>query len=874
MSEKFDWQAEDDVVWEDLPADKEVHQTSRKRRRWPILLLIILLLAGATAVILRQVNRRVETNSEAMRADILSSRNLLQIAQAEQDEELFFSILSGRDSDWTAAQQDLFQAGLLQDRTPFGLQSQTDRHTALAAEDDSLNITFSPDMLQAEMISEQPFTISIGSGLTDTVKLQETSVYRLGRERWLLAPPESDFWGSRESLQGARLRISFPERDMDLVSRLLPDLERKLDEMCRTLVDIECPTGRPVDIQFSTDPASLVATTLPQAARQINNTLRVTLPAPTLVGIPIDEAGYQALFRGYASQLVTALISRLVGYTCCQQLPFYQALVDYQLDQLSLKPWPVTAANYEQIRDERMQLTDLAELWRSEDPDDLLDEEGWRVYTMVDYLLKADPTITPAALQRELVGRGSFFGWLNGSFSGQSDSANAGLHSDLMRQFWLQAYPQAKQAGSGFSGSPPEQDLHLICVASSEEDPGVQISKLLRYDVIQDTWHEQYNTPNHMFMNPLPGDDKLLLLEVLADEGQWQTGIWRDGRLNLILGPTEEYTVSFGQTDPSGSRLIAFVFPPDGRDADITLFDLTDCREEEGCASQILPGIPIWSPDGSQAVFGDQPNLQLGLLQTAQRTILFDSSAATQNLSLYHADRQTVMGDEPVTMVADLTGIGQGHAPFWLDSETVAYVALANGRFSRPSQEVVYTPAREDNRQTLLSTDDLLQVVPDPASIERLFWIHYVMVHPTDPDKLFVAAFGAWDQQAHIFSYEQSSEEAKHLMNAGHTANHTLSLSPDGRFLVLTGNDVDDPDRRRENALLQVHDLASGDTVPFLTTGADFPPFPTYDWSADGQWLAMMLDHNLVGLYAPQQGVLHLVETSATDCASPSWINR
>jgi hypothetical protein len=139
MSEKFDWQAEDDVVWEDLPADEDTQPTSRRRHRWPILLLIVFLLAGSTAVVLRQVNRRVDTNSQAMHADIVSSHNLLQIAESEQDDELFFSILSGRDSDWTAAQRDLFQAGLLQDRTPFGLHFQTDRNTLLATEDDSLN---------------------------------------------------------------------------------------------------------------------------------------------------------------------------------------------------------------------------------------------------------------------------------------------------------------------------------------------------------------------------------------------------------------------------------------------------------------------------------------------------------------------------------------------------------------------------------------------------------------------------------------------------------------------------------------------------------------------------------------------------------------
>ena len=874
MSGKFDWRAEDDVVWEDLPVDDETQPTSRKRRRWPFLLLIVLLLAGATAVILRQVNRRVETNSQAMRADIVSSHNLLQIAESEQDPELFISVLSGRESEWTAAQSELFNAGLLQDRIPFGLQLQADRVPALAAEDAALDISFSTDMMEAEMITEHPFTIDIGSGLTETVTLQATSVYRLGRERWLLAPPKSGFWGAREMVQGASLQLSVPARDMELASRLLPDLERKLDEMCRTLPDIECPADKQIEIQFSTDPAALAAAALPQAARQTNGALRITLPTPTLVGLPQDEAAYQALFRGYASQMVTALISRFVDYACCRQLPFYQALLDYQLDQLSLKPWPVTTGNYERIRDEQMLLTDLSSLWSSEDPDDLLGEEGWRVYAVVDYLLQADPEISAAALQRELVSRGSFFGWLNGSFAAESDSTNAVLHSDLMRQFWLQAYPEATQAGNGFSGPPPAQDLQFVCRIGSEEGAAGTVSKQFRYDIVNNSWQEEYSTPNILFMNPLPGDDRLLLLEVLAEGGQWHTSVWQDGRVTPILGEAGELSVSFGQTDPSAAGLLAFVFPPGGRDADITFFDLDTCLEETGCTSQILPSIPVWSPDGSQAVFGDQPNSQLGLLQYGQRTILFDPSAATQNLSLYHADRQTLMEGEPVTEVANLNSIGQGRAPFWLDNETVAYIPREEGRFSRPDQEVVFTPVGEDNPQTLISSDDLLEVYPDPAPVERLFWIHYVTVHPTNPNLLFVAAFGAWDQQAHIFSYDHSSGEAKHLLNAGYSANHTLSLSPDGRFLLLTGNDVDDPDRRRENALLQVYDLANDETFPFVIIGADFPPFPSYDWSADGHWLAMMLDDNLAGLYAPRTGALHLVQTTASSCASPSWINR
>ena len=88
MPEKFDWQAEDDDVWNNLPAEEETGKTSGKRRRWPFLLLLVLLMAGASAVILRQVNQRVETNSEAMRTDIESSHNIMQVADEELRQRL------------------------------------------------------------------------------------------------------------------------------------------------------------------------------------------------------------------------------------------------------------------------------------------------------------------------------------------------------------------------------------------------------------------------------------------------------------------------------------------------------------------------------------------------------------------------------------------------------------------------------------------------------------------------------------------------------------------------------------------------------------------------------------------------------------------
>ena len=232
------------------------------------------------------------------------------------------------------------------------------------------------------------------------------------------------------------------------------------------------------------------------------------------------------------------------------------------------------------------------------------------------------------------------------------------------------------------------------------------------------------------------------------------------------------------------------------------------------------------------------------------------------------------MEEEEITAVADLTNIGRGHAPFWLDNETVGFVSLANGRFSRPGQAVEYTPAGQDDPQVLLRMDDLLESMPDPASVERVFWIHYVMVNPADPNILFVLAMSGWDQEAHLFSYDRATGAVQHLMHNNYSADHTLSLSPDGRFQLLTGRKANQPGIEDDNALLLLHDRTLDKTTPFLIRPAGFPPFPTYDWSNDGRWLTMMLDRNLIGLYSPQQDELKLIETPQDNCTSPAWINR
>jgi dipeptidyl aminopeptidase/acylaminoacyl peptidase len=168
----------------------------------------------------------------------------------------------------------------------------------------------------------------------------------------------------------------------------------------------------------------------------------------------------------------------------------------------------------------------------------------------------------------------------------------------------------------------------------------------------------------------------------------------------------------------------------------------------------------------------------------------------------------------------------------------------------------------------LFSLSDMTAEIEGGSSAFRLFWIHYVMVHPDNPDQLFVVVLSTLNRRAYVLTFDRTSNEVRYLMSS--MANHSLGLSPDGRYLILAGTDH----AGEENALLQVYDLTRQETLSFLSPTVDFPPFPTYDWSLDGNWLALLLDDNTLGFFAPDQKQLHLVETPPGDCGTPAWINQ
>ncbi len=357
----FSWHEDEKLGWGQPP--EPVPEPLPRRPAWRRLLLAALLVialgTGATAVY-RQLSQRAAAISSALEEEVRSSHSLLVQAAQQQDGELLATLLSGRDLDWAEAQQLLAQEGLYYDRPGFGLTWLADETTTAVAVADAA-ITLNPELNTAVLVTTQLYAVAIGNGLTQTVALQQTAVYRPGPDRWLMTSPDAEFWGEALTIQTARLKLTYPERDAAVARRLAIDLDDKMAEACRLIV--ECPPDLRLTLNLTTNPEALYTANrrpyaqseesisapfagqytlplLPLASASLN------LPAPTLVGMPQDEAAYRALARGYAARLLSAYMAQHLGWRCCQQAEFFQAALDWQLAQVGLRPSPLRAADY------------------------------------------------------------------------------------------------------------------------------------------------------------------------------------------------------------------------------------------------------------------------------------------------------------------------------------------------------------------------------------------------------------------------------------------------------------------------------------------------------------------------------------------------
>lgn len=343
----FDWKTEESIHWDDPPdVTPEPEKDPQRRRRWLGLLLILgVLLIGGGLATYGFLKQRIDAATEETELDVTASYTVIENAAQARDAELFATFLSGREKAWAQAMEQQVRHGRYLDREAFGLTWQpVDPATAVISQ------TVNPRFNSVELLLEHAYSYPIGNGYTETVRLQQTAVYRRGPDRWLLSPPNEEFWGQTVTKAGYYLTLHYPERDAEIAARLALDLDTWIAAICaRPTFALDCPKDAHLQIEFVTDPASLSSEF--NTTSFVNEEWWLHLPTPGLVGLPQGEAGYDALARGYGMRVAGPVLQRRFGVSGEMGAPaFVQALQAWYFSELALRPYPLTLAEWQALQ--------------------------------------------------------------------------------------------------------------------------------------------------------------------------------------------------------------------------------------------------------------------------------------------------------------------------------------------------------------------------------------------------------------------------------------------------------------------------------------------------------------------------------------------
>ena len=797
MLTDFDWQADEEAVVDD---NRLALSESTARQRWSWRLFIVLLVLG-TAVY-GGLRWRTRQQTEAIINDVLVSHNLVQTAVAGEDVEQLNLVLSGRELNWQEAQQRLLLAGDFADRPTFGLH-------ALAASAQP-TVTLSPDLQEAFVVYDQPYEQPEG----DQVLLQQTAVYRQGSSGWLLSPPLEGFWGATVITTTRYFTLTYPQRD----EALALSLGRDLDKFVVTFLcgnSTECfPPILDLLLQFSTNPQSLAD--IADSTSWLREDGSIILPTPTLVGLPIDEAGYQALYRGYAARILTPVFTRVSDYKCCQHGLMLSALLAKQVSEFGLQPWPLTAADYRQL---------LNVSFASEDPEELLTlgldapERRLQALALVDFLI-AETRLPTIWLRLELLRPGTL---------SLEISLPQVLREDDFVSRWLAFIYQ--QAGYEQSASlvnlPPA--INAACT-------GAQGAVLYRYDVATAVWSQIATVPHlgrETQIWSLPHSEGYLAFQEIWSQFEIEARMtlhYKDVVTILMriaepmFRPVPHYLFT-GQTDPTGRYLLLFDRGPSRYLLRYFLVDFMNCSQGL-CPTVVLFGRPVWSPDGVQLLLAERPSPD-------------DNASLETQLQQLTLMRGAGNGQ-------GLIAVGRGYNPHWLDNDHYLYMRLNEAGVP----EVIQASTADDLPRLWLEAADLLPTIPTSEQPSTLT-ISDIAIY--SPQQAAILATAGLDGATASYLFLWQPPEGPTLV---YHSNYplTMSFAPNGLWLTVT-----EPD-----GLVTLIQTITKTQQQFHS------PQTKPDWAADGQWLLTGRENYLL-LTMPDTGYQQMVFYNMPACHQISW---
>ena len=316
MTEDFEWTTEDDLSEEAWQSDVHSPVVRKKWGRWHWGISgAIIFIAVVTLVAYSQLERQAAAVSNQLRDDVLAVHQLVLETAVSRDTDLFQTFLSQPTSPWGSSQIELIARDLYFNRAPLGLWLDTSLPITNSLTITNATTTFSPEFQQVTVQVEQPYLTRNEEGEFEPVVLVNTAVYHQQNGFWQLTAPNNAFWGETQQTELGILTAHYPTHDAEIAESVTNDLNALIQDACEQNL-FPCTQNLAVDLHFVPDIETMLGfdRNFELASRYSPNYGRrysLTLPTPTLVGLPAGDAGYDALYRGYATQMLAALITNL-----------------------------------------------------------------------------------------------------------------------------------------------------------------------------------------------------------------------------------------------------------------------------------------------------------------------------------------------------------------------------------------------------------------------------------------------------------------------------------------------------------------------------------------------------------------------------------
>jgi hypothetical protein len=822
-------------------------------------------LIAVVVLIYRQVDRQLTEGKERIEAEVMASYEVVQRASEKGDIELMTGFLSGRDESWAAAQKELVGHGGLMARPTLG--------TLVAESTEVINPTLmiNSNLQSAEIATPVEYILEDSNGLTETITLLQVSVFRPGPDRWLLSPPDEDFWGSTETVDSRYLNVSYPSRDAELAARLAADLDALLAEWCAALAD-ECPK---LDITLSTNPASLPD--FADAVKHLSGGDPVALPAPSLFGEPLDEAGYFAVYRAYATRVVNAANAHYAGWTCCDHALFYTELQEAQLHELGLRSWPELPESFERLIDD----PELAAgIWQSRTVAPR-HSAAWPIHALVEFLVRSESRTPIPKMQRSLLSDPglTYRDWLSLATDGRYAT-----YSELERDFM--SYAAERRMAANPPTDLPQQNLQLVCRTGASARPA-----LFRYDLSEEdlVLVREFASTRAPAIVSLPSRDGVAVAGLNVDDQTLLPALILRGETEQ---PIEINTVEVADFVPlppqAGQQSLIFYQDTLSRTHLYSIVPLANCSGLETCSSRVLLGQPEFSPDNQRSIV------------TIGGPVVFPS-----------------VQFQPVLYLGDGHGrilklIGPGSSPFWLDEETFGYVVAQEDRSGQGvavhdilagneafqddeilivAQNVVTggtrgVAANQTQTDLAISEPEVLFTTADLDAIPFLdpdtgMTIDRVLPSPNKAELYFFTSQPRLMGGTKLLAvYDLDEDRVRPRFYFGpespeHRRVH--DISPAGNWLLLGTRLPTGSEEPGETWLFYLHNIdepALGLTLYYpVTTDSEWPEQQLFDWSADGRWLAVVT-HGYIRLIAPDAEYNLPLAFEDLACSAAVWINE